>query len=166
MMSKHASDPAVEANGSVSVGDWAVANGIPRGAVVSACAGGALKADELAALMHSCHAAVFLSRAEGGSNLMAMEALAAGLPLVISNNTGHRDIISDEWCFPVRKESPVYVGGEQGSAVIEGWGEADIDEALQALEDIYMNPSSAHAKGIRAGARACMRAFLIAYVCI
>ena len=62
----------------------------------------ALGAGVLARAMHSCDAGIFLSRAEGGSNLMAMEALAVGLPLLLSNNTGHTDIISVDWAFPMR----------------------------------------------------------------
>ena len=48
---------------------------------------------EMAAVLGVVDVAVQLSRAEGGTNLMAMEAMAHGVPVVISNGTGHTDII-------------------------------------------------------------------------
>jgi len=43
---------------------------------------------------------------------MAMEALAVGLPLLLSNNTGHTDIISVDCAFPMRyvSEKEIKVG--------------------------------------------------------
>jgi len=39
---------------------------------------------------------------QGGTNLVAMEAFAAGIPSIISANTGHLDLIDDDRCFPLR----------------------------------------------------------------
>ncbi len=43
-------------------------------------------------VLRSCDAAVFPNRAEGGTNLCAAEALACGVPTIISDCTGHLDI--------------------------------------------------------------------------
>ena len=37
--------------------------------------------------------ALFPNRCEGGTNLVAMEAAAVGVPVVLSANTGHLDVI-------------------------------------------------------------------------
>jgi hypothetical protein len=46
----------------------------------------------VAAAAGQAHAAVFTSRAESGTNLFATQCLAAGLPTVLSRNTGHEDL--------------------------------------------------------------------------
>ena len=120
-----------------------------------------LTAGHLRAAMHLCDAGIFLSRAEGGTNLMAMEALASALPLVLSNNTGHQDIASEEWSYPLQIQRPVYADGEAGGRrassqqshrVLEGWGESDVAEAVEALERIYLHRDEARLKGLRAAA--------------
>ena len=95
MHSPYVSDPVLGPDRAVQVSAWAEAHGLPRGAVVSAdsfvlnidsrkrsngqgknITGGYLSAGALVEVMRRCDAAVFLSRAEGGTNLMAMEAMA------------------------------------------------------------------------------------------
>jgi len=163
-------DPSVSANGAVAVEEWAAAHGLPRGAIVSAQhviqdgegpggkgGGAALGAAELQRAMSACDAGIFLSRAEGGSNLMAMEALAVGLAVVLSNNTGHVDIVSPEWSYPVwQQHATGDRGGEGGGRrgapehVLEGWGESDVNEAVRALERIYAHRGEARERGRRA----------------
>lgn len=48
---------------------------------------------QLPALIKQADVAVFTSRCEGGTNLMAMETLACGIPTVLSANTGHLDLL-------------------------------------------------------------------------
>jgi hypothetical protein len=55
---------------------------------------------QIAALLQRANVALFCNRAEGGTNLVAMETLAAGVPVVISSNTGHLDIASGT-CLPL-----------------------------------------------------------------
>ena len=44
-------------------------------------------------LIKQSDVAVFASRCEGGTNLMAMETLACGIPTLLSANTGHLDLL-------------------------------------------------------------------------
>ena len=88
---------------------------------------------------------------------MAMEALAVGLAVVLSNNTGHVDIVSPEWSYPVwQQHATGDRGGEGGGGlgapahVLEGWGESDVDEAVRLLERIYAHRGEAREKGRRA----------------
>ena len=41
----------------------------------------------------SSDTALFPNRCESGTNLVAMEAMAAGIPVILSNNSGHLDLI-------------------------------------------------------------------------
>ena len=44
-------------------------------------------------VLHEADVALFPNRAEGGTNLVAMECLASGIPTILSANTGHLDLL-------------------------------------------------------------------------
>jgi len=77
--------------------------------------------------------AIFPNRCEGGTNLVAMEALASGLVCAISCNTGHLDLIGDRNCIPLRTQLPVR-GGANGFL---DWGESSVEEVLETLESAF-----------------------------
>ena len=163
MHSPYVSDPVLGPDRAVQVSAWAEAHGLAPGAVVSAdsfvlnidsqkrsngpgknITGGYLSAGALVEVMRRCDAAVFLSRAEGGTNLMAMEAMAVGVPVIISNNTGHRDIVRGEHCFPLAQTYPAGEGAERH------WGESNVGDIVAALRRVWADPEEARAKGKRA----------------
>ncbi|RMF20810.1 MAG: glycosyltransferase [Cyanobacteria bacterium J083] len=91
--------------------------------------------------------AVFPNRAEGGTNLVAMESLACGVPTILSTNTGHQDLLG-EHCYQLPTQKPV-----QPTNIfpgVEGWGESNVDEVVEALEQVYQNRSQAQFKGEKA----------------
>lgn len=47
----------------------------------------------MAPVYRECHVGLFPNRCEGGTNLVAMEAIACGLPVIVSDCTGHRDLV-------------------------------------------------------------------------
>src|SRR3546814_14756814 len=65
--------------------------------------------DRLGVLMREADVALFPNRAEGGTNLVAMEAMACGVPTILSANTGHPDIVAEGACIPPRRQRPVGV---------------------------------------------------------
>jgi glycosyltransferase involved in cell wall biosynthesis len=69
--------------------NWLVDHGIPE---KNQAHFGPVLNERLPNILHSCDVAVFPSRAEGGTNLCAMECMAAGIPTVISGSTGHCDL--------------------------------------------------------------------------
>ena len=75
--------------------------------------------------------AVFPNRCEGGTNLVAMEALACGINSVISQNTGHLDIILNKNCIPLTNQSKI------NKENCQDWGESSIDELISIMEDSY-----------------------------
>jgi len=101
--------------------------------------------DWLSLLMREADVALFPNRAEGGTNLVAMEAMACGVPTILSANTGHLDIIEDGACIPLRRQRPV-VADEPGQGT-EGWGESDVDEIVEALESVWRDRERARAIG-------------------
>ena len=72
--------------------------------------------------------AVFTNRAEGGTNLVAMEAMSAAVPVIISNNTGHEDILRDgaaaPHCFPLPRRKPG--AGTGFGEPYEDWGDTGL----------------------------------------
>jgi len=48
---------------------------------------------QMAPVYRECHVGLFPNRCEGGTNLVAMEAIACGVPAIISQCTGHIDLI-------------------------------------------------------------------------
>lgn len=48
---------------------------------------------QMASVYRECHVGLFPSRGEGGTNLVAMECVACGVPIVAYGGTGHRDLI-------------------------------------------------------------------------
>ena len=47
----------------------------------------------MASLLKQADLAVFPNRCEGGTNLVAMEAISCGIPTVLSTNSGHLDLM-------------------------------------------------------------------------
>jgi glycosyltransferase involved in cell wall biosynthesis len=67
--------------------------GIPRGSIKLYAR--QQKPEALAALMNSSHLGVFPNRCEGGTNLVLMEAISTGLPVIASVSTGQSAIASN-----------------------------------------------------------------------
>lgn len=135
------------------INDWVRDQGVPEGAHIDLSP--TFNAD-MPVLLRECDAALFPNRCEGGTNLVAMEAMAAGLPCVLSANSGHLDLTGSDLsendrCYPLSRQSPVPFG-PTGS---EHWRESDIDEIVAALEAIYQDRSAA--KSIGDAAHAFMR---------
>ncbi|HEX3432120.1 MAG TPA: glycosyltransferase family 4 protein [Rhizomicrobium sp.] len=87
-------------------------------------------------IYRECDVGLFPNRAEGGTNLVAMECLACGVPAILSDNTGHRDLLRMGFGHPLRQRP--------GAAWSE-WGESDVEDVVEALEHVYANPQ-AHKK--------------------
>jgi glycosyltransferase involved in cell wall biosynthesis len=120
---------------------------------------GGMSHRKLPALMRHADVALFAGRCEAGTNLPAMEAMAAGLPVILPAHTGHLDIIEDGACLPLRRLSPVRIEGDGPGT--EGWGEPDVDEVVEALERVHADRAAAARVG--AAGAAAMRRFAWAH---
>ena len=137
--------PEVDAGGRLRIHDWAVANGVPADAFVDL---GFLGRRTFAATLADCHAAVFPNRCEGATNLVAMETMACGVPVVLSANTGHRDVIRPDTCLSLERQTPL--PNPDGSRT--GWMESSVEELVEHLETLYTDRVAAQARADRARA--------------
>jgi glycosyltransferase involved in cell wall biosynthesis len=86
---------------------------------------GSLPNGVMAPIYRECDVALFPNRAEGGTNLVAMECLACGVPTILSDNTGHRDLLRMGFGYRL-SQKPCEIWSE--------WGESDVEEVVEALE--------------------------------
>lgn len=129
--------PDVDADGRLDIVGWAEAAGVPGDSIVDL---GHLPNHQMPSVLNEANVGVFPNRCEGGTNLMAMEAMAAGVPVVLSANTGHLDLIRDGNCFPLSDQRPLPPIAGIGT---EGWGETSIEELVAALETVISRPAEA-----------------------
>ena len=93
--------------------------------------------------------ALFPNRAEGGTNLVAMECMACGIPTILSANTGHMDLLAmGDVAIPLSRQA---ARGHDGIDATD-WGESDVDKIVEALETVWRDREAARATGERAAA--------------
>jgi len=102
----------------------------------------------MAPIMREADAALFPNRGEGGTNLVAMEALACGIPTILAANSGQLDFAKVKICYPLQDQGQVQTTAYMPG--VEGWGESKIDEIVAVLEDIYTHPDRARQRADRA----------------
>lgn len=112
---------------------WLVEEGLPKYSFLNLPK---LPNAQIPELLREAHVALFPNRCEAGTNLVAMEAIASGLPCIIADSTGQRDLVSR---FPCRKLShrPLKALRDRPQLGVEGWGDPDVEEVVEALEAIY-----------------------------
>ncbi|MDX2223514.1 MAG: glycosyltransferase family 4 protein [Rhodospirillaceae bacterium] len=141
------SAPGTDAAGRLDVSGWLRANGVPEGAFLDL---GALSNAETPAILREVDVALLPSRCEGGTNLVAMEAMACGVPAILSRNTGHVDLIAPGNGYPLSFQIPI--GQITGRADMTDWGESSIAEIEQALEQAYTDATDRARRGAAAAA--------------
>ena len=119
---------------STSVANWISENGIDSGQFIDL---GAVPNRLMPEVLREVDVAVFPNRCEGGTNLVAMEALSSGLTCIISKNTGHMDLIGPDNCLPLINQGSVM---SLEDFQTHEWGESDVDEIISHLEKAYTSP--------------------------
>jgi len=135
--------PKTDHAGDLRLTDWAIDNGVSADAFVDL---GVRPHTSLPEILRDAAVAIFPNRCEGGTNLVAMEAMACGVPCIISANTGHLDIIGDGNCSPLNEQTPLRLHGDPA----EMWRESSVEEIVNHLEAIYTDRHEAQTKGRRA----------------
>jgi glycosyltransferase involved in cell wall biosynthesis len=125
--------PEVGPDGRLRVADWAAENGVPHDSFVDA---GLLSRAQIPQVFAECDLAVFPNRCEGGTNMVAMEAMACGVPVVLSANTGHLDLIRPGICQTLDDQRPV----ADPDGCRAGWGESEVDELVARMEAVRATP--------------------------
>lgn len=119
-------------NGRVNVSDWLIQNGIPSQNFMDL---GLIPNNQIANTIRQMDLALFPNRAEGGTNLVAMECMACGIPVILSGNTGHLDLVQDDNCLILKDQKPV----SHFKVGTDGWGESQVDEIMDHLIFAYNN---------------------------
>ena len=125
------------------VAPWLVANGLPADAVIDL---GVLAQPQMAQVLREMDAAVFTNRCEGGTNLVAMEAMACAVPTILSANTGHLNLIGLDTCYPLEQQRTVTATSKLYKGTL-GWGESDPDEVVEQLARVYDDRDEARRRG-------------------
>jgi glycosyltransferase involved in cell wall biosynthesis/SAM-dependent methyltransferase len=93
---------------------------------------------------------LFPNRCEGGTNLVLMEYMACGKPVIASYNTGHKDILT-EYNSLMLKEMSEYKIFNSKRELWADWYEPSIDEIIAKLEWAYFHRSDLKKIGNNAG---------------
>jgi len=84
---------------------------------------------DLAGVMRSTDIGVFPNRCEGGTNLVLMEYLACGRPVVASAATGHADVIAPDHALAL-----------QPRLTARFWDEPEVAEVAAAIKQLLESP--------------------------
>lgn len=135
-----------DSNGRLDVRAWAAANDIADAQVIDL---GNVPNALMPTILREMDAAVFTNRSEGGTNLVAMECMACGLPVILSGNTGHLDLIEKNNCYPLTDQRDV---GDRWNSLgdIRCWGESQVEEVVERLEQVFADRAEAKRRGLRA----------------
>ena len=137
--------PEKTSDGTQGFSEWAGANGILPEQFHDS---GLVPNDLMPKLFSQVDVAVFPNRCEGGTNLVAMEAMASGIPCILSANTGHLDLIEDDNCYPLHQQGEVMP--TPGFAGTRDWGESDVAEVVECFERVYTDRTEARRRGEQA----------------
>ena len=134
--------PDYDEDNQLRLAAWLADNGLPEDSFVALPP---QPNSRMADVYREVDVALFPNRAEGGTNLVAMECLASGAFCILSNNTGHLDLIRATDCYVLEEQASVQpaLPGEG----VDGWGESSVDEILMALEWTYSDRDAARASG-------------------
>jgi len=137
--------PHINRDGSLGISQWLVANGLPVDSFIDI---GLIPNHLTGQILREADCAVFTNRCEGGTNLVAMESMACGIPTILSANTGHLDLIYHNICYPLSNQGRVKPTAHFSG--VEGWGESEVAEVVEALEQIYTNREESKSRGLAA----------------
>ena len=135
----------VNKNGRLDTVSWARNAGVPEGQYLDL---GSVPNSQLPPILREMDVGIFTNRGEGGTNLVAMECMACGMPVILSANTGHLDLIQEGVCYPLIQQGPVHRMNNP-EQVLAGWGESSVPEIIEHLERIYSERKTAKAIGLR-----------------
>lgn len=134
------------AEGTINTLAWAQANGVNPEQVIDI---GVVPNHLMPAILREMDVGLFPNRCEGGTNLVAMETMACGVPVIVSDNTGHKDLTATATTYSLTRQGVISEFAGMGT---EGWGESDVDEIVAALETIYADRRAAATRGLAGAA--------------
>ena len=131
--------PRIDDAGNCDIMRWIAENGVPEKNIHDY---GMVSNHLMPEVFAQADVAVFPNRCEGGTNLVAMEAMASGVPCILSANTGHLDLIEDDNCYPITNQAEI-----SSLPYAKDWGESSVDEIVELLCRVYANKHEARLRG-------------------
>jgi glycosyltransferase involved in cell wall biosynthesis len=93
---------------------------------------------------------LFPNRCEGGTNLMLMEYMACGRPVIASHTSGHRDILNGSNSLSLTELQPFTLRGPNG-VPLAAWEYPSLDELVSKIEYAYHHRERLGQLGRKAG---------------
>jgi len=134
------SAPATDSSGNLCIAEWAASMGFGHKQFIDL---GWVANDKMPEIFAHMDVALFPNRCEGGTNLVAMEAMATGIPSIIAANTGQLDLIGDDNCYPLMQQTQIAPDGSPA----EHWRNSDLNEIVTVMERAYENREQAREIG-------------------
>ena len=121
----------LDAKGALDISRWTAENRIPPGQFINL----PMTPNPLMPMvLREMDCAIQVSRCEACTNLPAKEAMACGVPVILANNTGTKELVDSDNCLALNSQDPV--AGQSGVGT-NGWGESRVEEIVAALETLY-----------------------------
>ncbi len=139
--------PGVDSQGRIDFEGWLLDHGLPDGSFLDL---GIVPNAQMGQLLREAHVGLFPNRSEGGTNLVAMELMACGVPTILSANTGHLDLLGESGAYPLLEQGIVAPSGHCPGN--EGWGESSVEEIVEVLERILTDRAEAAERAARSAA--------------
>jgi tetratricopeptide (TPR) repeat protein/glycosyltransferase involved in cell wall biosynthesis len=95
-----------------------------------------LPSEQMSGVYWSSDVGLFPNRCEGGTNLVLMEYMACGRPVIASHASGHRDVVHEGNAMLLRQLRDIQITGADGRLAAR-WQEASVDEIVAAVEHAY-----------------------------
>ena len=92
---------------------------------------------------------VFPNRCEGGTNLVLMEYMACGKPVIASYNSGHKDVLTERNSIPLVQMRPLSISNNGRAIAV--WEEPNLDELVSKLDWAYHHRDRLRTIGSQAG---------------
>lgn len=109
---------------------------------------GHLPHDELRNLFAITDIGVFPNRCEGGTNLVMMEYMACGRPVIGTSFSGHTDVLTENNSFPLTQNAPLRVVMRERLEAL--WAEPSVDELVDRIDYAYHHREENDRRGLRA----------------
>lgn len=132
----------MDARGVLDVKRWVIENGVDESQFLELPP---TPNPLIPSILREMDCAVQVSRCEAATNLPAKEAMACGIPVILANNTGARDLVGNDNCVALSAQAPV----TSSSVGTEGWGESSVEEIVAALEMLFTDSESRKQIGAR-----------------
>jgi glycosyltransferase involved in cell wall biosynthesis len=93
---------------------------------------------------------VFPNRCEGGTNLVLMEYMACAKPVIVSNASGHKDVVTEENALLLNDLGNINLVDAEGK-LVGRWQEPSLDELVAGIEYAYHHREEVRKIGEKAG---------------